>query len=128
VIVSGRLEPGIGITVGPSERSQASATCCGETPWARAAALTAPIPAAESDEAMPPSGDHARNAMPRSVHASTSPLAIGDVWRSESWFCTDTTSTIVSASSSCATLAFEMPTQRTLPSSWSSLNAPIDSA
>ena len=32
-MLSGRLAPGIGITVGPSESSQASATCCGETPW-----------------------------------------------------------------------------------------------
>ena len=33
-----------------------------------------------------------------------------------------------SASSSWSTVALEMPTQRTLPSSWSSLNVPIDSA
>ena len=34
VMLSGRLAPGIGITVGPSESSQASATRCGETPCA----------------------------------------------------------------------------------------------
>ena len=31
-IVSGRREPGIGMTFGASASSHASATCCGETP------------------------------------------------------------------------------------------------
>ena len=39
-MLSGRLAPGIGITVGPSDSSQASATCCGETPCASAASRT----------------------------------------------------------------------------------------
>jgi hypothetical protein len=47
---------------------------------------------------------------------------------SESWFCTATISTIERATSICSMFAFESPTQRTLPSSWSSLNAPIVSA
>ena len=38
-MLSGRLAPGIGITVGPSASSHASATCCGETSCASAAAL-----------------------------------------------------------------------------------------
>ena len=45
-----------------------------------------------------------------------------------SWFCTLVTPTIERASSSCSTLALEIPTQRTLPASWSSFSAPIDSA
>ena len=39
----------------------------------------------ESDLPMPPSGDHGMNAIPRSVQASTSPLASGEVKPSESW-------------------------------------------
>ena len=80
MIVSGRLEPGIGIIVGPSDSSHASATCWGETPCASAAAATGSTPLGRlGAEPMPPSGDHARKAMPRSVHACTSPLAIGPV-------------------------------------------------
>ena len=127
-MLSGRLAPGIGITVGPSESSQASATCCGETPCSSAAALTGSTSAVPSDLPMPPSGDHGRNAIPRSLHASTSPLASGDVKPSESWFWTETISATPSASSSWSTVQLERPIQRTLPSSWSSLNAPTVSA
>ena len=67
------------MTVGPSDSSQASATCWGETSCARAAAVTASSAAGESDDPMPPNGDQARKAMPRSVQASTSPLPIGPV-------------------------------------------------
>ena len=66
--------------------------------------------------------------MPRSVQASTSPLASGEVKSSESWFWTETISAMPSASSSCSTVQLERPIQRTLPSSWSSLNAPTVSA
>ena len=77
---------------------------------------------------MPPSGDHGRNAIPCCAAAATSPFCTGDVKSGASWFCTLATPTIERASSSCSTLALEMPTQRTLPSSWSSFSAPIDSA
>ena len=56
-----------------------------------------------------------------------SPFASGDVQPSESWFWTDTTSTTSIASSVCSTLAFEMPIQRTFPSSCNSFSAPTDS-
>ena len=78
-MLSGRLAPGIGITVGPWASSHASATCCGDTPCVAAAVRTASTAPLESDLPMPPSGDQGRNAIPRSVHASTSPLASGDV-------------------------------------------------
>ena len=127
-MLSGRLAPGIGITVGPSDSSHASATCCGDTPWFSAAARTGSTSAVSPALPMPPSGDHGRNAMSRCVQASTSPLASGDVKPSESWFWTETISATPSASSSCSTLQLERPIQRTLPSSWSSLNAPTVSA
>ncbi len=78
-MLSGRLAPGIGITVGPSESSQASATCWGETPCSPAARRTGSTSAVPSDLPMPPSGDQGRNAISRSVHASTSPLPSGPV-------------------------------------------------
>ena len=65
--------------------------------------------------------------MPRSAQGATSPFAIGAVAQRE----------LVlhgrdlddpEASSICSTDAFETPTQRTLPSSRSSLSAPTDSA
>ena len=77
---------------------------------------------------MPPNGDHGRNAIPWRSHSSTSPLSIGEPYSSESWFCTETRSTIERVSSICSVFALEIPIQRTLPSSWSSLSAPIDSA
>ena len=43
---------------------------------------------------------------------------------SDSWFWTETISATSSASSSWSRLQLERPIQRTLPSSWSSLNAP----
>ena len=78
-MLSGRLAPGIGITVGPSESSQASATWCGETPCASAARRTGSTSAVVSALPMPPSGDQGRKAIPRSVQASTSPLPSGPV-------------------------------------------------
>ena len=78
-MLSGRLAPGIGITVGPWASSHASATCCGETSCVAAAVRTASTRALESALPMPPSGDQGRNAIPRCVQASTSPLASGEV-------------------------------------------------
>ena len=113
--------------MGPSDSSQASTTCCGETPWRSAAERTASTPAVPPAFPMPPNGDQGRKAMPRRVHASTSPLANGLGKFSASWFCTATTSTMPSASSSWATSTFESPTHRILPSSRSSFRAPTDS-
>ena len=79
VMFSTLVEPGIGMTVGPWASSHASATCCGETSCVSAAVRTASTVALESALPMPPSGDQGRNAIPRCVHASTSPLASGDV-------------------------------------------------
>ena len=128
VTLSGRLAPGIGITVGPSASSQASATCCGETSCASAALATGSTSAVPPALPMPPSGDQGRNAIPRSLQKSTSPLISGDVKSSDSWFWTETISATSSASSSWSRLQLERPIQRTLPSSWSSLNAPTVSA
>jgi hypothetical protein len=55
-------------------------------------------------------------------------LVSGEVYSSDSWFCTETMSAMPSASSIWSASALEMPIQRTLPSSWSSFSAPIASA
>ena len=78
-MVSGRLAPGMGMTRGLSDSSQARATRWGETPWRSAASLTRLTPPAPSAEPMPPSGDQGRKATSRSVASSTSPLASGSV-------------------------------------------------
>ena len=66
VMLSGRLAPGIGMTVGPCASSHASATCCGETSCVSAAARPRRRRRVASDLPMPPSGDQGRNAIPRS--------------------------------------------------------------
>jgi hypothetical protein len=79
VIVSGLLAPGMGMTRGLSDSSQASATRWGDTPWRAAASLTGSTPPAETAEPIPPSGDQGRKAMSRSVASCTSPLTSGPV-------------------------------------------------
>ena len=97
---SGRLAPGIGIITGLSASSHASTTCCGETPCASAISRTGSCaPGASAALEMPPNGDQGRNAIPCRSHSSTSPLPIGEPYSSESWFCTETRSTIARVSS-----------------------------
>ena len=85
------------MTVGLSASSHASTTCCGETPCASAAApdrrdVRRPVRLADPAERRP--GQERDPALLR--RAATSPLPIGDVKSSASWFCTLTTSTIAS--------------------------------
>src|SRR4051794_35063295 len=81
---SGRLAPGIGITVGDCASSQARQTCCGLTPYLSAISAKGAnlVPSADASD-MPPSGLQGRNAMPSDAHSSSSGCELrndGEYW------------------------------------------------
>ena len=131
--VEGRVEPGIGITHGPSASSHASATCWGEI--SRCAATSAKAayrePRSPAWEA-PPSGDHGRKAIPRSMQrARTSASAR---YRAEYSFCTAAMPpssgppTSSRARSSIARVTFDRPMVRAIPSAFTAARPPTCSA
>ncbi len=130
-MLSGRDEPGIGITWSPRASSQASVTRCGETPKRPATSdSTANRSPTRAAPEPPPSGDQGTNAMPRWPQKSSSCLL---VWLNfgENSFCTAArppsprTSRAIWISS---TDAFEMPISETRPSCFSAAKFSMASA
>ena len=114
-MVSGRLEPGIGMTTGDCASCQARATRWGDTPRSAATSANAAWRCPSSTEPrIPPSGLQARKARSSSSQRRSSRIELRNA--GENWFCTLTSGISARATSICASSALEMPQSRILPS------------